>query len=87
MYASIEHNTVWFNKDVHLCVTIEYLYLFCTWHTNAKCLSPCVYSYFHRQLSDNFILSQMPMFGLYEHKVEGSGCGFNRKWGLAETDS
>ena len=24
MYPSIEHNKVWFNKDVHLCVTIEY---------------------------------------------------------------
>ena len=30
---------------------------------------------------------KMPTFGLYEYKVEGSGCGFNRKWGLAETDS
>ena len=55
---------------------------------DAKCFSCCVYSYFHRQLSDNFILSQkMPTFGLYEYKVEGSGCGFNRKRGLAETDS
>ena len=25
--------------------------------------------------------------GLYEYKVEGSGCVFNRKWGLSETDS
>ena len=25
---------------------------------NAKCFSTCVYSYIHRQLSDNFILSQ-----------------------------
>ena len=25
---------------------------------DAKCFSPCVYSYFHRQLSDIFILSQ-----------------------------
>ena len=32
---------------------------------DAKCLSPCVYSYFHRQLSDNFILSQ---------KCQRSGC-------------
>ena len=55
---------------------------------DAKCFLPCVYSYFHRELSDNFILYQkMPTFGLYEYKVEGSGCGFNRKWGLAETDS
>ena len=54
---------------------------------NAKCFSPNVYSYFHRQLSHKFILSQkMPKFGFYEHEVEGSGCGFNRKRGLAETD-
>ena len=26
-------------------------------------------------------------FWLYEYKVEGSGCEFNRKWGLVETDS
>ena len=25
---------------------------------DAKCFPPCVYSYFHRELSDNFILSQ-----------------------------
>ena len=25
---------------------------------DAKCFLPCVYSYFHRQLSNNFILSQ-----------------------------
>ena len=25
---------------------------------DAKCFSPCVYSYFRRQLSDNFIFSQ-----------------------------
>ena len=25
---------------------------------DAKCFSPCVYSHFYRQLSDNFILSQ-----------------------------
>ena len=55
---------------------------------DTKWLSPCVYSYFHRQLSDNFILSQKILtFGLYEYKEEGSGCGFNRKRGLAETDS
>ena len=32
MYPSIEHNKVWFNKDVHLCVTSTYTG-FCTWHT------------------------------------------------------
>ena len=55
---------------------------------DTKCFSPCVCSYFHQQLSDNFILSQkMPTFGLYEYKVEGLGCGFDRERGLAETDS
>ena len=34
-----------------------------------------------------YFIMKMPMFGLYEYKVEGSGCGFNQKWGLAETDS
>ena len=29
----------------------------------------------------------MQTFGLYEYKVEGLGCGFNQKLGLAETDS
>ena len=43
---------------------------------DARCFSSCVYSYFHQQLSENFILAQkMPTFGLYEYKVEGSGCG------------
>ena len=76
MYASTEHNTVLFNKDVHLCVTIEYLYLFCTWHTNVKCFSPCVYSYFHRQLSDTFILSQKcQRFGCMSIMLRGRAMG------------
>ena len=32
-------------------------------------------------------ITKMPTFGLYEYKVEGSGCGFNGKQCLAETDS
>ena len=51
---------------------------------DTKCFSPYVYSYFYRQLSDNFILTQiMSTFGLYEYRVEVSGCWFNRKRGLA----
>ena len=34
-----------------------------------------------------FITKKMSTFGLYEYKVDESGCGFNRKRGLAETDS
>ena len=32
-----------------------------------------------------YFIIKMPTFGLYEYKIEGSG--FNRKRGLAETDS
>ena len=54
---------------------------------DAKCFSPCVYWCFHRQLSRQiYFITKMPTFGLYEYKVEGSGCGFNQKRGLAETD-
>ena len=53
----------------------------------AECFSPCVYSYFHRQQFDNSIfITKMATFGLYEYKVEGLGCGFNRERGLAKTD-
>ena len=87
MYASIEHNTVCFNKDVHLCVTIEYLYLFCTWHTNAKCFfAMCILVFSSTTIGQLYFITKMPTFGFYEYKVEGSGCGFNRKRGLAETD-
>ena len=55
---------------------------------DSKCFSPYVYSYFHPQLSHNFnFITKMTTFGLYEYKVEGSGCGFDPKRGLAETDS
>ena len=33
-----------------------------------------------------YFITKMPLFGLYEYKVEESGCGFNRKCGLTETD-
>ena len=41
---------------------------------NAKCFSPCVYSYFHPQLSDDFILSQ---------KCQRLGCMSIKKMGRA----
>ena len=34
-----------------------------------------------------YFITKITTFGLYEYKVEGSGCGFNRNRGLAETDS
>ena len=41
---------------------------------DAKCFSTCVYSYFHRQLSNNFILSQ---------KYQRLGCKSIKKRGQA----
>ena len=49
MYPSIEHNKVRFNKDVNLCVTIEYLVWFLYVAHSAISFSPCVYSNFHQQ--------------------------------------
>ena len=34
-----------------------------------------------------YFITKITTFGLYEYKVEGSGCGFNQNRGLAETDS
>ena len=34
-----------------------------------------------------YFITKMPTFGLYEYKEEGSGCGFNGKLGIVETDS
>ena len=40
---------------------------------------------------DNYLttlfITKCQRFWLYEYKIEGPGCGFNRKRGLAETDS
>ena len=55
---------------------------------DTKCFSPCVNSYFHRQLSDNFILSKKcQRLDCMSIKKEGSDCGFNRKRGLVATYS
>ena len=43
---------------------------------DAKCFSPCVYSYLHRQLSDKFILSQKcQRFGCMSIKTRGRAGG------------
>ena len=49
---------------------------------DTKCLSPCAYSYFHRQLSDNIILSQKcQRVGCMSIK-RGVGLGVQSKTGL-----
>ena len=47
----------------------------------------CILVFSFATLRQLYFITKMPTFGLYEYKVEGSGCGFNRKRGLAETDS
>ena len=43
---------------------------------DAKCFSPCVCSYFHRQLSNNFILSQKcQLLGCMSTKYRGRAVG------------
>ena len=43
---------------------------------DAKCFSPCVYSYFHRQLSHNFMLSQKcQLLGCMSIKKRGPAVG------------
>ena len=55
---------------------------------DTKCFYTLCILVFSSTTIHNFILSKkMATFGLYEYKVEGSGCGFNQKRGLAETDS
>ena len=41
--------------------------------TDAKCFSPCVWT----TIQQFYLITKMPTYGLYEYKVEGSGCGFN----------
>ena len=86
MYPSIKHNKVRFNKDVHLCVTIEYLYRFCTWHTMLDVFRLVYTRIFIDNYPTNLFYHKNVNVWLYEYKVEGSGCGFNKKRGLAETD-
>ena len=58
------------------------LYRFCTRHTMLN-----VFRSSSTTIRQLYFITKMPLFGLYEYKAEGSGCGFNRKLGLVETDS
>ena len=55
---------------------------------DAKCFFRLLYT---RIFIDNYrttlFYHKITTFGLYDYKVEGSGCGFNRNRDLAETDS
>ena len=60
---------------------------FCTWHTMLNVFGVVYTRIFIDNYRTTLFYHKMPTFGLHEYKVEGSGCGFNRKRGLAETDS
>ena len=47
----------------------------------------CILVFSWTTIRQLYFITKMPMFGLHEYKEEGSGCGLNRKWGLAETYS
>ena len=85
-YPSIEHNKVWFNEDVHLCVTIEYLYRFCTWQSMLNVFRLVYTRIFIDNYPPNLFDHKNATFGLYEYNVERSGCWFKRKRDLAGTD-
>ena len=54
----------------------------------AKCLlALCILAFLSTTIGQLYFITKITTFGLYEYKVEGSGCGFNRNRGLAETDS
>ena len=58
-------------------------------HVTHKCLmffAMCILVFSSTTIRQLYFITKMPTFGLYEYKVEGSGCGFNKKRGVAETD-
>ena len=55
---------------------------------DAKCFfALCILTFLSTAIGQLYFNTKLTTFGLYEYKVEGSGCGFNRNRGLAETDS
>ena len=55
---------------------------------DAKCFFAfCILASLSTFIGQLYFIAKILTFGLYEYKVEGSGCGFNRNRSLAETDS
>ena len=54
-------------------------------HTHKCFFALCVLVFPSTIIRQLYFITKMPTFGLYEYIVEG--CWFNRKRGLAETDS
>ena len=55
---------------------------------DAKCFFAfCILVFSSTTIGQLYFITKITTFWLYEYKVERSCCGFNRNWGLAETDS
>ena len=55
---------------------------------DAKCFFDlCILAFLSTTIGQPYFITKITTFELYEYKVEGSGCGFNRNRDLAETDS
>ena len=55
---------------------------------DSKCFfALCILAFLSTTIGQLYFITKITTFGLYEYKVEGSGCGFSRNRGLAETDS
>ena len=54
----------------------------------AKCFfALCILAFLSTTIGQHYSMTKITTFGLYENKVEGLGCGFNRNRSLAEIDS
>ena len=55
---------------------------------DAKCFfALCIFVFSSTTIGQLYFITKITTFGLYEYKVEGSGCGFTRNRGIVETDS
>ena len=55
---------------------------------DAKCFfALCILVFSSTTIGKLYFITKITTFGLYEYKVEGSGCRLNRNRGLAGTDS
>ena len=55
---------------------------------DAECFfALCILAFLLTTIGQLYFITKITTLGLYEYKVEGPGCGFDRNKGLAETES
>ena len=86
MYPPIEHYKVWIQYGCSFMRVDRVLIPVCTCRTMLNDFRLVYTRIFIDNYPTNLFYFKMQTIGLYEYKVVGSGCGFNRKRGLAETD-